>query len=228
MLPSILDIAKDHKLIFNPKAYGKKETLCKCPFCEEDTKPAKRKKYYLSLNTEIQVFQCWFCKESGGVFRFISLLEGVPERDVVDRYRKKKGCTYQLHPAEKLTSQQFKLLRLEKPDWVDIRRFDYQSYKKLRILVWKAWKQFVGNEKRFSYQLLVAGIESGRYQYVIEKIQKREKEIGVSLLQDVLKLYSLQERPEQLIELEGFALHVCNPKKYPYPFTEKEEGLLEL
>lgn len=60
----------------------------KCPFCREDAKLGKEKKFYLSLNTVDQVFKCWFCKESGGVFRLIALLEGAPEGKVIEQFRK--------------------------------------------------------------------------------------------------------------------------------------------
>lgn len=79
MLPEILEVAKKHKLIINPRTLHNEEVLCKCPFCQEDSKPGKNRKYYLSLNAQSQVFKCWFCGESGGVLRFIALLEGVPE-----------------------------------------------------------------------------------------------------------------------------------------------------
>ncbi|WP_050179613.1 hypothetical protein [Domibacillus robiginosus] len=223
MLPNILDIATDHQLTFQPRSFGKKQTLAKCPFCREDDQPRKRKKYYLSLNTQEQLFRCWFCGESGGVFRFIALLEGVSEKEVIDRYRKKSGSTYKQHPAEKLTSSQCKMMGLDaKPDWVDIRKFDYESYKELRELVWKAWKQFLWNEKRFAYQLLVAGVAGGTYGNVVEAIQEREKAIGSPLLAEVLDIYSLPERPAQINRLEALTLHMCDPLKYPYSPMEKQ------
>lgn len=223
MLPNILDIADEHGLTFQPRSYGKKQTVAKCPFCLEDDQPRKRKKYYLSLNTQEQVFQCWFCKESGGVLRFMALLEGVPENEVIDRYRKKSGSTYQRHPAEKLTSSQCKMMGLDaKPDWIDIRHFDDHSYKELRELVWKAWKQFLWNEKRFAYQLLVSGIVGGTYEHTVESIRKREREIGTPLLEEMLAVYSLPERPREVNLLEAFVLHVSNPFKYPYSHIEAE------
>jgi hypothetical protein len=224
MLPNILDIATEHNLTFQHRSFGKKQTLFKCPFCREDDQPRKRKKYYLSLNTQDQLFKCWFCSESGGVFRFMALLEGVSENEVIDRYRKKSGSTYKLHPAEKLTSSQCRMMGLDaKPDWVGIRKFDYQSYKELRELTWKAWKQFLSNEKRFAYQLLVSGIVGGTYGNVIEAIQEREKAIGAPLLADVLNIYSQLERPERINRLEAFVLHVCDPFKYPYSSSAENE-----
>lgn len=223
MLPNILDIATEYQLTFQQRLFGKKQTLCKCPFCREDDQPRKRKKYYLSLNTQEQLFKCWYCGESGGVFRFMSLLEGVSENEVIDRYRKKSGSTYKLHPAEKLTSSQCRMIGLDaKPNWIDIRQFDYQSYKEMRELVWKAWKQLLWNEKRFAYQLLVSGIVGGTYGHVVEAIQEREKAIGALLLAEVLNIYSLPERPGQINRLEAFVLHVCDPFKYPYSSAEKE------
>lgn len=223
MLPNILDIASEHQLAFQSRSFGKKQTLAKCPFCREDDQPRKRKKYYLSLNTQEQLFKCWYCGESGGVFRFMALLEGVSENEVIDRYRKKSGSASKLHPAEKLTSSQCKMMGLDaKPNWIEIRKFDYQSYKEMRELTWKAWKQFLVNEKRFAYQLLVSGIAGGTYGNVIEAIQEREKAIGAPLLMDVLNIYSQPERPERINRLEAFVLHVCDPFKYPYSSAEKE------
>ncbi|MDQ0338154.1 hypothetical protein J2S00_000938 [Caldalkalibacillus uzonensis] len=109
MLPEILPNAEQHGLIINERTREKREVLAKCPFCEEDSKPGKEKKFYLSLNTQDQVFKCWFCGEAGGVFRFISLLENIPESEVIERYRGKKG-KYKPHPAERLTLSQLRLL----------------------------------------------------------------------------------------------------------------------
>ncbi|WP_046176228.1 hypothetical protein [Domibacillus indicus] len=223
MLPNILDVASEHKLTFQPRSLGKKQTLAKCPFCREDDQPRKRKKYYLSLNTQEQIFKCWYCGESGGVFRFMALLEGVSENEVIDRYRKKSRSTYKLHPAEKLTSSQCRMMGLDKkPDWMGIRKFDYPSYKKLRELVWKAWNQFLQNEKRFAYQLLVISIAGRTYGKAVEAIGKREKEIGAPFLKEVLDIYSLSERPRQINRLEALALHIGDPLKYPYSPMEKE------
>ena len=45
MLPEILKVAEEYGLTFNHRTHGKKETLYKCIFCEEDSKPGKGHKY---------------------------------------------------------------------------------------------------------------------------------------------------------------------------------------
>lgn len=52
MLPSIIKIADHYGLENDPKTYGRKESLFKCPFCQSN-------KYHLSLNTQDNVFKCW-------------------------------------------------------------------------------------------------------------------------------------------------------------------------
>lgn len=222
MLPDILPVAKKHKLSFYHRSLEREEVLAKCPFCQEDSKPGKERKYYLSLNTVDQVYKCWFCGEAGGVFRFISLLEGVPEQDVIERYREKKGSTYKPHPAERLSVSQYRLMGYkEKPDFVGLRDTNIDLYKRKRQECWRDWQEFVKAEKRFAYQMLVVGIYGGRYQKVVQEIREREIEIGAELLKPVLRIYSLPQRPEWTEQAEAFALHVANPKKYPYPSTDK-------
>lgn len=225
MLPNILDIADKHNLTFQQRSYGKKQTLAKCPFCREDEQPRKAKKFYLSLNTEEQVFRCWFCNESGGVFRFIALLEGEAEQAVTNRFRSETPRRH-LHPAEQLTGSQCRLMGLgSRPNWHEIRSFSADHYKSLCELVWKAWKQFLTNEKRYAYQLLCMGIATGSYEKAIRSVQKREKEISADVLKEVLYIYSLQERPGPINRLEELALHIADPVQFPF-FPVGEEELL--
>ena len=86
MLPEILRVAEEYGLTFNPRYHGKKETLCKCTFCEEDAKPGKGNKFYLSLNTQDQVYKCWYCGVSGGVLDFEAKLSGLPYNEVREKY----------------------------------------------------------------------------------------------------------------------------------------------
>lgn len=225
MLPDILPIAERHGLIFNLKTFGKRETLAKCPFCMEDSQPGKERKYYLSLNTKDQVFKCWYCGTSGGVFRFISLLEGIPESDVMAGYRKRTGQSggYKPHPAERLSLHQYRLMGYQhKPDFVGLRKCDRHIYRSKRDECWQDWKTFVDEERRSAFQTLVVCIYTGNFQKAVQKIKKREKEIGAELLKPVLKLYSLPERPDWAEQAEGFALHVCDAEKYPFPSTEEQ------
>ncbi|MDU5950538.1 MAG: hypothetical protein E6Z15_26185, partial [Paenibacillus macerans] len=62
------------------------------------------------------------------MLRFISLLEGVPEEQVRQRYRKRKI----VHPAERLSRNQRKLLRQhtggKEPNWKLMRERDFAYY----------------------------------------------------------------------------------------------------
>lgn len=209
MLPDILDIADQNGLIIKPFSQSREEVLCKCPFCHEDSKPGKKRRYYLSLNTKDQVFKCWFCGESGGVFRFISLLEGVPEEQVRQRYRKRKI----VHPAERLSRNQRKLLRQhtggKEPNWKLMRERDFAYYMRSMDLLWEQWNEFLETERQGAYLWLIIGIKNFKYQKYIERIRQREKEIEAPLLDDVLQIYSCSVRPKWTEDAERF---VCNFK----------------
>jgi len=191
MLPDILSVAKDHRLEINERTFGKKEVLAKCPFCLADAN--RKDKYYLSLNTEDKVFKCWFCGESGGVFRFIALLEGVPEQEVMKRHgvqRRKR------HPAERLTTRQLKLAGFSgKPDWQAMKERNPDYYQATLDFVWAHWKDFLEREKRKAFCTLVEGIHYLRFGEAVDNIREREREIGYPLLRDVLLAYSLPDRP---------------------------------
>lgn len=194
MLPSILEVAEQHGVVIDSKTYGRKETLAKCPFCHEDSKPHKQKRFYLSLNTEAQVFKCWFCGESGGVFRFISLLEGVPEAEVVKRYyggRKVSGK----HEAETLTTRQYRLLGYtRRPDWFSLEERDREFAARAKNLIRQEWNEFVRKEIERARKLLEFGIRSGEKEKVIRLIEKRERETGISILKPVLNSFKTPRR----------------------------------
>jgi len=66
MLPSISEVAIQHGLQMNDRtSKSVKDLRFKCPFCQADDK--RTDKYYLSLNTNDNVFPCWSCHEHGGV-----------------------------------------------------------------------------------------------------------------------------------------------------------------
>jgi len=212
MLPDILEVANAHNLTFNPRTYGKKQSTCKCPFCYEDSQPHKRRKYYLSLNTQDMLYKCWFCGESGGVFRFMSLLEGRPESEIIAEYRKGRGSGYAPHPAERLSSSQLRLVGLRKPNWAEARKVDFEIYKSLRRCVLKAWEQFVEKEIRSAYRLFYLGIVTCTYEKQKERIKAREKVVGEPLFDRVLDVYSLPRRPGWCRQSERFVLEVCQRK----------------
>ncbi|MGG1880342.1 hypothetical protein ABDI30_22605 [Paenibacillus cisolokensis] len=222
MLPDIVSIAEQHGLQINPSSKTREEVSCKCPFCYEDSKPGKKRRYYLSLNSKDQVFKCWFCGESGGVLRFISLLEGVPEEQVRQRYRKRKI----VHPAERLSRNQRKQLRLymgdgiKEPDWNLMRKRDFAYYKRSLDFLWQQWSEFLETERQGAYLWLIIGITNCKYQKYIERIRQREREIEASLLDYILQIYSSASRPKWTENAERF---VCNLRSVsPDP---KEAGL---
>lgn len=135
MLPKILDIAEKHGLIIDPRTYGKKETLAKCPFCHEDAN--KNGKYYLSLNTHDQVYKCWFCKDKGGkggVLDFESKLTGIPYHEIRNKYFGK--ISKNIHPAERLSPSQ-----LECIGWRPSPK-NKTAFKKQKDLVYKEWQRY--------------------------------------------------------------------------------------
>lgn len=205
MLPDIIDIAADYQLNLQRRGTSVREVRAKCPFCQEDAKPGKHRHFYLSLNRHDQVFRCWFCGEQGGVFRFIALLEGIPEQEVTARYRRRKL----LHPAERLTRTQRKLLGeaycyVSEPDWEHMRKRDKAYYLRTLDRLWNDWNGFAETERQEAYGLLLTGILTGTYRTAVELIRKRETETGLSLLVEALNLYSSPERPAWTERAEAF------------------------
>jgi hypothetical protein len=155
MLPEILKVAEEYELTFNPRSHGKKETLCKCSFCEEDSKPGKGHKYYLSLNAHDQVFKCWFCGVSGGVLDFEVKLSGLPYSEIRKKYfgvRKKP-----VHPAESLNARQLRSI-----GWAEYKRNNRAAFKKNRETVLSDWQNYEYEEltKHFAMFIVVAHIEN--------------------------------------------------------------------
>lgn len=155
MLPEILKVAEEYGLTFNHRTHGKKETLCKCIFCEEDSKPGKGQKYYLSLNTHNQVYKCWYCGVSGGVLDFEAKLSGQPYSEIRTKYfgvRKKP-----LHPAEKLNAHQLRTI-----GWAEYKRKNRTAFKINREAVLLDWKRYEYEQlvKHFAMFIVIAHIEN--------------------------------------------------------------------
>lgn len=151
MLPSILHIAERYKLISDPKTYGHKESRFKCPFCEQDSIPGNEKKFYLSLNTDDNVFKCWFCNESGGVLQFESILSNQPYEEIRKKYFGKRRKN--LHPAYKLSPDQ-----LREIGWQDKKRQSFQEFQTNRDEVIKDWNEYKYGEliKHYALFTLIA------------------------------------------------------------------------
>lgn len=214
ILPNVLDIAERNNLEVDKRTLGKKEVRYKCPFCLADSN--RRNKYYLSLNEDKNVFKCWYCKEAGGVLRFISLLEEKSENELIEEIRQKNGSQYKRHPAERLTRSQLALIGYPKINWVANRKFDYEFYKIYREKVWNDWLKYVKAQKKYCYQLLYVGLFSG-FEHSIKKVKEIEKEIGEEFLDKLLESLFQEEKSDVLVSLEARA---CELVGRVHPFEE--------
>lgn len=197
MLPSIIDVARENHLIFNERTLNKKEVMCKCPFCHIDA--GNPKKFYLSLNEEKNVFKCWFCKEYGGVLQFESLITGIPYPEVKQKYFGDKKKVY--HPAELLSPKQ-----LEAVNWAEIKRKHIEEYKSSLEQVIADWRSHVHNNRILAFAKLLMGIQTGKYQLVVEIIQKQAENAQIpDLLDDVLTMYSSSEWKDWALEARAIA-----------------------
>lgn len=212
ILPNIVDVASKHNLVMNPKTIGKKEVLCKCPFCLEDSN--KKNKYFLSLNGDKNVYKCWYCGLFGGVVKFISLLEGKTESEIIEKLRNENSFNYKKHPAEKLSKAQLKMIGYPNVNWVKNREYDVELYLQFREVVIQKWLSFVEEQKAWAYRQVFAGILTGDYNGAIKKVKVIEQKLEISILDDVLKLISNDKRTDEEFELEMFVASVCK-KEHP-------------
>ncbi|WP_047980646.1 hypothetical protein [Ornithinibacillus contaminans] len=213
ILPNIVDVALEHNLTVKTGTIGKKEVLCKCPFCLEDSN--KPNKYYLSLNENKNVFKCWYCKKYGGVLKLLSFLTDQKESDIIESLRKQNGFSYKKHPAEKLSRNQLRMIGFPNINWVNNREFDVDLYKAFREHVYKEWLAFVDYQRLEAYQTIYTGILTNDYKGAIAKVEKLELELGVNLLADVLKEISNDKRTERASEREEFVHSILN-KEHPF------------
>lgn len=146
MLPSILKVAERYSVTLDKKTMGNKESRAKCPFCLEDAN--RHNKYFLSLNIESNVFKCWFCKKSGGVLKFESLLSGKSFQEVKESYfGKRKGNS---HPAYNLSPEQ-----LDKIGWRERKRMDFKSFNEERDEIMKEWQVYKFEQLTIYYALFI-------------------------------------------------------------------------
>ena len=212
VLPNILNIAQEYGLKFQPKTYGKKESLCKCPFCKEDSQPGKEKKYYLSLNTNDQVYKCWYCKQSGGVLDFESKLSGKPFNEIKEKYfgRQRKS----LHPAFRLNPYQ-----LDQIGWKEFKRKSFKDFQQKREEVLMDWKEYVQKEltRNFACYICIAnlkGQESRQRELLTWFIKKCWKSHVPNMFEIVQNEYLKQEHErsdwaEKGMEIGRIAWSTC-------------------
>lgn len=173
MLPSIIEVAIQHGLKMNERSTRSvKDVRFKCPFCQKIEKPEHKDKYYLSLNTKDNVFQCWSCGESGGVLKFVALLENKSIEEVKQELFHKGNNRVQrkLHPAEKLTPRQLQSIGFLTKNW---------KRPSLRDLewIWSEWLLYVEQEKRIGYMFF---LEAKTSEQILAVIHEYACKIGVN------------------------------------------------
>ncbi|SOC22032.1 hypothetical protein SAMN05880501_113114 [Ureibacillus xyleni] len=190
ILPNIVEIAQSYNVEIDSRTLGKREILCKCPFCNNGQNKRSRR-HYLSLNESKNLFQCWWCKERGGVIRFISLLSGESESDILERIRREKShSSYQKHPAEKLSTHQLQLLGYGRINWVANRHFDYDEYLAFREKVWSEWQDYINEQVKRAYQMVWLYMLKGEITMGYQLVSKIENDIGFPLMEKVLRYFS--------------------------------------
>lgn len=212
--PDIVAFATQNGITFSPKKKKSgDEAYALCPLCNCG-------KYKLSLNPAKNCFRCWHCGEYGGIARFIALLEGVSEQEVIDRYRSER--TKHIHPALKLTHEQRRLIGLTRtPDWETMRSRDPKYYKRSLDHVWRLWTDKLQECREEAYSMLFIAIATGEIERPEKKlrlnatIDELERRLHVPLRNELRAAYRnkpewakvVERRIEQLIAIQPSSAH---------------------
>ncbi|HBI04301.1 MAG TPA: hypothetical protein DDY49_09770, partial [Paenibacillaceae bacterium] len=70
--------------------------------------------------------------------------------------------------------------------------------------------QFLNEERKLAYATFFIGTITGKNQQSVDTIKAREREIGASLLNEAVKVYSSKVRPKWAKDKERLALEICN------------------
>lgn len=221
MLPSILDAAIQHGLEMNERsAKNLKDVRFKCPFCGADK--GKDNKYYLSVNTKDNVFRCWYCNESGGVLRFMALLENVSIEELKRRLfsgHKSSRRGKKLHPAEKLTPVQLRELGFDRINWSALKK-NYSLYKRTLNWVWCNWEEYVRINKRWAYIEFLAAETGERKLAVCRKYAAKLNLSAGELLREFVE--ARYKEPAWAVSAEKF-LSALNMPVSPDPIAAGRE-----
>ncbi len=114
ILPNIYDVAINNGITFSNRPVhnrpAEKRALCPFHVCTTHRKP----EYHLYINIDKNTFNCFSCGAKGGVVKFIALLEGKTEQQVIDELKaqreKSKTKRKKLHPVETLSAIQLKAM----------------------------------------------------------------------------------------------------------------------
>lgn len=216
ILPNVVEVAKQHGLTIKTSTIGKKETLCKCPFCQT-------KGFHLSLNEDLNVFKCWSCHEHGGVLHFISLLDRIPESKIKQAVLSEHGIQHERKksPAERLTHRQLRMIGFSRINWDDNRKYDPQMAHTFEQKVYHQWLEFVATQKELAHRQIFTGIITGHYEEAIKRVKEMEVDLDWKILEDVLKELSKSNRPQNLLEQEMFAAELTHRVHPLQPFLSQ-------
>lgn len=220
ILPNLVDVCENKGLMQDYRTSGKREVRFVCPFCNVDTdKTGRKRKYHLSVNAEKNAFKCWYCGESGGVLRFLSLLENTSEKEILTRLKEEKGVTKKegnsrrLHPAEFLSVSQLRLIKLNPDTYKAFINISCSSpaRKYALDLVWERWNAYLDMERRWAYRELLIGLKCNRYTDVAESIRNRGKRLRHErLLDEVLTAHKSEVLPEWAEDAHVLAEAILN------------------
>jgi hypothetical protein len=213
ILPDILDVATEHNLVFSQRPVHNRpqEKRAICPFhtCTTHRQP----EFHLYINTEKNTFKCFSCGASGGVVKFIALLDNKTEQQVLEELRgntKKTLRRRKVHPAEKLTAFQMKAMGFHHfQGWHQLKKVwkhnpDY--IKRQMDWVWREWQSYVQCRLENAYKLLLIGLMTGTYRHSVEWIKAESERLGVDLLSKVLTIYSQPVRPPWTEDMHKLAI----------------------
>lgn len=200
IFPEILDVANRYNLLAQQKDAPRGEIRVHCPFCAEIVGIADRG-FHLYLNPIKNTYHCFRCQEKGGVAKFIGLLEGKGEQEVIDEYKakheatrkkKRRKKTWEDHPAMKLSAHQWKLMGfLGKIDG-NMFRTNPAYARAVLQWAWREWQLFSAEKLKEAFHVFVLG------KYLVDEkaaeafVRKLEKETGME---------QLWERAEKLYQL---------------------------
>ncbi|WP_240903913.1 CHC2 zinc finger domain-containing protein [Chengkuizengella sediminis] len=200
-LPDIKEIAEENGLLLR-KARNQYKALC---LFHSEKSPS------LYIHPEKNIFKCFGCGEGGGVIKFKAKLENKSEQEIFEELKSQNKKSYKasryLHPAERLTSFQFKAMSevipdlcnmKGKPNWDFIRKFGNEEYLYFRSKVWRHWLEFLDYEKKDAEMTLRFGIRGNSVNEAIKEIKKREKLLGVTIFNQ-----SMIKKTELMVEAIG-------------------------
>lgn len=204
-LLEIWKVAEDHGLDLY-ECGRPDERRADCPFCGDDIRR------HLYVNGVKNTFNCYRCGESGGVFKFIALLDGKTEVEVAQEVKKGKRTQKKFrpsHPTLGLSTHQLKLVGFEvlKSNWKTTARKNELDW------MWQGWNSFLEREKKYALIGLLVGLAEGQYEKEMEAVRRRSKEIGCDLLTPALEAYSSPKPPRWAVQAVREAPWWISPDK---------------